>query len=84
MKAVSRAVTVFTSGATEANNIVLRGSGMERLLVSAIEHPSVLQAAQNKEIIPVLPNGVIDLSALDKLLEKTDRSTLVFNHVRQQ
>src|ERR1700756_3455177 len=45
-----QAVIVFTSGATEANNLVLKGSGAERILVSAIEHPSVLQARTDKEI----------------------------------
>ena len=72
-----QAVIVFTSGATEANNLVLKGSGAERILVSAIEHPSVLQACGEKEIIPVLPTGVIDLAALDKMLENNDRSTLI-------
>ena len=72
-----QAVIVFTSGATEANNLVLKGSGAERILVSAIEHPSVLQACSDKEIIPVLPTGMIDLAALDKMLENNDRATLI-------
>ena len=72
-----QAVIVFTSGATEANNLVLKGSGCERLLVSAIEHPSVLQACSDKEIIPVLSSGVIDLGALDKMLEGNHRTTLI-------
>lgn len=73
----ARAVTVFTSGATEANNLALRGTGAERVLVSAIEHPSILNLPIEKEIIPVLPSGLIDLDALGRFLEKTDRSTLV-------
>lgn len=71
------AVIIFTSGATEANNLVLKGSGCERVLVSAIEHPSVLQARADKEIIPVLSNGIINLDALDKMLEGNNRSTLI-------
>src|ERR1700730_4919802 len=35
---------VFVSGGTEANHLALLGSGRERILVSAIEHNSVLQA----------------------------------------
>ncbi|MBT4889567.1 MAG: aminotransferase class V-fold PLP-dependent enzyme, partial [Rhodospirillales bacterium] len=31
----------FTSGGTEANNLVLSGSGRSRVLISAVEHPSV-------------------------------------------
>ncbi len=77
VKAGEKAVIVFTSGATEANNLVLKGSGSERLLVSAIEHVSVLNAVQNKEIIPVLSSGIVDLAALDRMLTGTDRSTLI-------
>ncbi len=72
-----KAVIIFTSGATEANNLVLKGSGCERILVSAIEHPSVSNALSHKEIIPVLPTGLIDLAALDRMLESNDRSTLI-------
>ena len=72
-----QSVIIFTSGATEANNLVLKGTDCERILVSAIEHPSVLQARPDKEIIPVLSNGIIDLAALDKILEGNDRSTLI-------
>ena len=35
---------IFTSGGSEANNTVLRGIKAEHVLVSAIEHPSVLDA----------------------------------------
>lgn len=77
VNADARAVVVFTSGATEANNLVLKGAGAERVLASAIEHASVLGAARGAEIIPVLPSGVVDLGALDKMLTGTDRQTLV-------
>src|SRR5512143_2949403 len=40
---------VFTSGGTEANNLALSGSGRRRVLVSAVEHDSVLKAAANIE-----------------------------------
>jgi cysteine desulfurase len=63
---------IFTSGGSEANNLAIRGIAVERLLVSAIEHPSVLAAVRESgrtvEVIPVMPNGVVDLSALAKLL----------------
>ena len=70
---------VFTSGGTEANALALRpglrrGSGapVERLLVSAIEHASVLAggsfSARSVETIPVSSSGVIDLSRLRALL----------------
>jgi cysteine desulfurase len=58
---------VFTSGGTEANNLALTGAGRERVLVSAIEHDSVLKAAA-AETIPVDRRGVLDLAALERLL----------------
>ncbi len=64
---------VFTSGGSEANNMALKGAGVERLIVSAIEHPSVLEAAKATgkavEIIPVDSHGVIDLAALETMLK---------------
>ena len=68
---------VFTSGATEANTLALRGSGRARLLVSAIEHDSVRHAVPGAEIIPVTPAGMIDLDALAALLASDNRPALV-------
>ncbi len=65
---VDPAAVVFTSGGTEANNLALRGCGRARILVSAIEHPSVLEAADNIETIPVDANGIVDLGALEAML----------------
>lgn len=59
---------VFTSGGTEANDLAIRGHGRGRVLVSAIEHPSVLEAAGDIETIPVDGDGVVDLDALSRLL----------------
>lgn len=69
---------VFTSGATEANNIALLGAasvledGPRRILVSAIEHKAVLAparalAAHGHElvVVPVGPDGRIDMDMLD-------------------
>jgi cysteine desulfurase len=72
---VSADEIVFTSGATEANNLALKGVAVERRLVSAVEHVSVLEAA-NAESIPVDARGVVDLEALAHMLED-GRSTLV-------
>ena len=77
VNAGAKDVIVFTSGATEANNLVLNGVGMERYIVSSIEHPSVLNALPEKDIIPVLPSGLIDLAALDSMLESNTRQTLI-------
>lgn len=64
---------IFTSGATEANNLALKGtvwasgSGSGRIALSAVEHLSVLNPAKRLErmgysvtTIPVDGNGVVD------------------------
>lgn len=72
------AQVVFTSGGTEANALALtpNWTGLPvpftRLLVSAIEHPAALAggrfAAEQIKIIPVRPDGVVDLAALAAML----------------
>lgn len=72
---------VFTSGATEANNLALKGvaeagaRSRNRILVGVTEHKAVLDTANwlsgngvSVELIPCTPSGAIDLSALDELL----------------
>ncbi len=73
----SLAQIVFTSGGTEANNLVLRGTECDHILVSAVEHNSVLDAADNIEIVPVDGNGVIDLTALTSRLSEIDGQVLI-------
>ncbi len=72
---------VFTMGGTEANNLVLAGCGSSRLLVSAVEHAAVLRTAMSKgqktDVIPVSNNGVVDLYALERMLEADPAVTLV-------
>jgi cysteine desulfurase len=62
----------FTSSGTEANNMALRGVGAEHILVSAVEHPSVLAAAKASgktvDLIPVDEFGRVKLDALGALL----------------
>ena len=74
---------IFTSGATEANNLALLGIARRappdrrRILVSVIEHKCVLASARalseqygfEVETIPVDGEGFIDLSALEKRLD---------------
>ena len=83
---------IFTSGATEANNLALRGavefyrahhsnaagadSGVRpRIIISSIEHESVLETARALErdgvevvTLPVNKEGVIDIVALKEAL----------------
>ena len=72
---------VFTSGGTEANMLALSpasgaGEPRDRLLISAIEHPSVLAGgrfpAEAVERVPATADGRIDLAALQAALAKGD------------
>src|SRR5947208_4917748 len=77
---------IFTSGGTEANALALspkmeRGADkapFDRLLISAIEHPSVRAggrfALDVVEEIPVDADGVLDLGALERSLAKGGRA----------
>lgn len=82
---VKPAAIVFTSGGTEGNNLALRGLAaagtVERLLLSAIEHPSVFGAAAASglpvELVPVTRAGVVDLDALALALKASSARALV-------
>ena len=68
---------VFVSGGTEANHLALLGIGRDRVLVSAVEHDLVRYAVSAAEIIPVGPDGIVSLDALDRLLAADLRPALV-------
>ncbi len=73
---------VFTSGGTEANMLALMPvSGRARLLVSAIEHPSVRSGgrfpANRVEEIPATAEGEVDLAALGRRLARLDEAPVV-------
>lgn len=60
---------VFTSGATEADNIVILGCGGP-VAVAATEHKAVLEPAATKEhvVIPVHQSGQVDLDVLAEVV----------------
>ncbi len=74
---------IFTGSATEANNAAILGvapfleaAGRRTLLLSPIEHPSVLEPARRLERrgfvlrwMPVLQSGIIDLEAAAALID---------------
>ena len=76
---------IFTSGATEANNLALLGlarrapESRRRIVVSAIEHKCVLASARTLaeyegfavETLPVDKAGFVDLAALAEELDET-------------
>lgn len=77
---------IFTSGGTEANNFAVKGVGIQyvrrggEILYSAIEHPSVIEAAKRLagdklrvRAIPVTPQGTLDLQALESMCSEETR-----------
>ncbi len=68
---------VFTSGGTEANHLALNGLPDRRVMVSAVEHDSVRHAVADAAVIPVDPQGIVDLAALDRMLAAEKRPALV-------
>jgi cysteine desulfurase len=68
---------IFVSGGTEANHLALIGTGCERVLVSAVEHDSVLRVVPAAERIAVDRDGIIQLDALARQLDADDRPALV-------
>ena len=71
------ASVIFTSGGSEANNLALAGLPGRRIIVSAIEHDSVLQAVPQASRVAVNAEGVIDLEALEAELERDAEPSLV-------
>lgn len=70
---------IFTSGGTEANALAIESAvatGSKRLIVSAIEHDSVLESAKASgaavEYLPVTADGVADLEWLSARLANWD------------
>jgi len=75
------AEVVFTSGATEANHLAVRGllaaapEGRRRVLFSAVEHAGHLKLARDLaeagvpvDILPVRSDGTLDLDAATRLI----------------
>ena len=73
----------FTSGGTEGDNWVIKGTALAKqqygkhLIISAVEHPAVREAALELEalgfeisIAPVDQKGFVDVAALEKLIKK--------------
>lgn len=61
---------VFTATGTEANNMALRGLERYKVLVSSIEHASVLKLGVHANIIPADENGIVDIAGLERLLKQ--------------
>ncbi len=74
---------IFTSGASEANNFIIKGVAYanrakgNKIIVSEIEHPCVLESARELaregfkvEFLPVNKQGIIEPKSLEALIDK--------------
>ena len=75
---------VFTSGATEANNLAVKGAlrfhrqfGKDHVVALATEHKCVIESCRALEAegfratyLPVEPSGLVDLERLERALDK--------------
>lgn len=59
---------VFTGGGTEANTLAVLGCGRPAVVVSAVEHDSVIGAAPSAAVVPVDADGLVDLDHLATML----------------
>jgi cysteine desulfurase len=79
---------VFTSGATEANNLAIKGvagaahAGRDHVVTIATEHKAVLDPVATLQkrgwrvtVLPVPPSGIVDMDAIAEAI--TERTALV-------
>lgn len=71
---------IFTSGGTEANNIVLQGMGTRYIYVSSIEHYSVLNKNICSAIIPVNNAGIVASNYLNKILNENELVSIMMTN----
>src|SRR5690606_6822120 len=93
---VSASEIIFTSGGTEANNLILRSAvrdlGVSHIITSKIEHHAVLHTIQqlNKEYkiavdyVDLKPNGSIDVLHLETLLQTEHKTLVSLMHINNE
>jgi len=94
---VSAGELVFTSGGTEADNLIInsvvRDLGVRHIITSAIEHHAVVHVVEQlqKEYdvkvshVKIKPCGSVDLEHLEELLqESTDKTLVSLMHINNE
>ena len=88
----SPAEIFFTSGGTEADNTVIQSAvlygGVKNIITSPLEHHAVLHTAEawmklglvDLKIVQCLPDGTIDLSDLERLLQENPHALVTLMH----
>lgn len=87
---------IFTSGATEANNWIIKSAitdfKVERIITSKIEHHAVLETVEHLgqefsvdvQFVNVKPNGEIDITHLVNLLSENTPTLVSLMHVNNE
>lgn len=93
---VSASEIIFTSGGTEADNLVLRSAvrdlGVKTIITSKIEHHAVLHTVQQLkteygiivEYVNLDSNGNVDLKHLEQLLKVPNKSLVSLMHINNE
>ena len=75
---------IFTSGATEGIDIVLKRAKAGERIVSAIEHAAVLRSAGPARQVAARPDGTLDLGDLDAALAGAERPLVAVQSVNNE
>lgn len=87
---------VFTSGGTEADNLVLRSAvrdlGVTEIITSRIEHHAILHTVEALEkeyqvkisYVDIDDKGVIDYSHFENLLQSTEKKLVSLMHINNE
>lgn len=93
---VSASEIVFTSGGTEANNLILnsavRDLKVTHIITSRIEHHAVLHTVEHLErqfnikvsYVNVDKNGVVDMKHLETLLQTPNKTLVSLMHINNE
>jgi cysteine desulfurase len=93
---VSAAEIVFTSGGTEADNLVLKSAvrdlGVTEIITTKIEHHAVLHAVDQLKLeygiaityLDLDRNGDIDISQLESLLQSDTKQLVTLMHINNE
>lgn len=93
---VSASEIVFTSGGTEADNLVLRSAvrdlGVKEIITSRIEHHAILHTVESLEreygisvkYVKLKPDGHIDFGNLEQLLASEKKQLVSLMHINNE
>lgn len=75
---------IFTSGASEAAAIALGRARGGRRVVSAVEHDAILKISPEAAVLPVKPDGALDLDVLRRELLGDDRPIVAVQAINSE